>query len=233
MPKKEEAAVKAAFSPCLEITGESYFNFEEAKQILRDSKFAGYAVLHSSDIDDAGNLKKPHVQIMFRFEKKTSAKQVLEGLPEGFIANGYLQRIKNWNGELRYLVHRDNPEKAQYEVKDVFTFGNIENYSSAFAKTHAASSKVPFRMFLFLALHSKIRNYAEFAAVIEDRHSSWIDSFSALTPGQIASIKCILEQKYKIDLPFVQSADYVEFAPESAAEEEKIAAFMAMCKMYE
>ena len=129
-------------------------------------------------------------------------------------------------------THRDNPEKAQYEVKDVFTFGNIENYSSAFAKTCAAS-KVPFRMFLFLALHSKIRNYAEFAAVIEDRHPSWIESFSTLTPGQIASIKCILEQKYKIELPFVQSADYVEFAPESAAEEEKIAAFMAMCKMYE
>lgn len=232
MPKKEGTAVKAAFSPCLEITGESYFDFEEAKQILRDSKFAGYAGYHYKCEDEAGNLKKPHVQIMFRFEKKTSAKQVLEGLPEGFIANGYLQRIKNWNGELRYLVHRDNPEKAQYEVKDVFTFGNIENYSSAFAKTCAAS-KVPFRMFLFLALHSKIRNYAEFAAVIEDRHPSWIESFSTLTPGQIASIKCILEQKYKIELPFVQSADYVEFAPESAAEEEKIAAFMAMCKMYE
>ena len=27
---------------------------------------------------------------------------------------------------IRYFVHRDNPEKAQYEVKDIYVFGDLD-----------------------------------------------------------------------------------------------------------
>lgn len=69
----------------------------------------------------AGTLKKTHFHGMAMFEGKKSAKQMLEMLePLGVV---YVEPTHNVQSFTRYLLHMDNPEKAQYTKDVLFTFG--------------------------------------------------------------------------------------------------------------
>lgn len=69
----------------------------------------------------AGELKKEHIHGMALFEGKKSAKQMLEMLaPLGVV---YVEPTHNVQSFTRYMLHMDNPEKAQYEKDCMFTFG--------------------------------------------------------------------------------------------------------------
>lgn len=91
-------------------------------------KVGGYdyaAILHDSDVHetktadhDKGDLKKPHWHVVIRFSPNavwnTSVAKDL-----GIEVN-YLQKCRNMNKALLYLVHRDDPDKYQYDLSQVF-----------------------------------------------------------------------------------------------------------------
>ena len=54
---------------------------------------------------------------------------------------------------------------------------------------------VPFDVFLFLARHSRITNWAEYAAVIEAKYPQLISAFGKLKVRQIAKLDEILINK--------------------------------------
>lgn len=77
--------------------------------------------LHNRDVNPNGERKKPHYHIVLRYSSNKSYAQVLKDIEcfEGSIP----QKIKSMKGQIRYLVHADNPEKAQYEQKDIVVIG--------------------------------------------------------------------------------------------------------------
>lgn len=70
-----------------------------------------------------GDLKKPHYHYVLAFEGSKSAAQVVD-LIGG--ATDYIENVVSKRGTLAYLIHRRNPEKAQYDFEDIKVFGGMD-----------------------------------------------------------------------------------------------------------
>lgn len=75
-------------------------------------------ILHDSDIDGDGNLKKPHYHVLFRFDTPRSISSVANRF--GIVEN-LVEIVRKWKIGLRYLTHCDYPNKFQYPVSSLLT----------------------------------------------------------------------------------------------------------------
>ena len=85
--------------------------------------------LHDKDIDPTGQPKKSHYHIILCFSGPTTenvVKRITDNLncPKPIA----LEQVR---GYFRYLTHKDNPDKYQYNEKDIFTINDfdIDNYN--------------------------------------------------------------------------------------------------------
>lgn len=71
-----------------------------------------------------GDLKKSHWHIILIFDSVKSRDQIKEITDKlGFVGQLKVLSIK---GSVRYLTHKDNPEKAQYLEKDIINIGGVD-----------------------------------------------------------------------------------------------------------
>lgn len=82
--------------------------------------------LHDRDINADGSLKKPHYHVVLSFNGVKSFEQVKE-ITDSLNAS-IPQKVANMNGQIRYLIHKDNPEKVQYSSEDILdlSMGKID-----------------------------------------------------------------------------------------------------------
>lgn len=81
---------------------------------LTQCHFYAY-IYHDKDKDDNGNLIKKHLHFVARSNPKAfSTWSKLLGIPENMICECYRQR-----SAVRYLIHLDDKEKAQYDVDNI------------------------------------------------------------------------------------------------------------------
>lgn len=95
-------------------------------ELLKDEKIS-FAVspIHDNDVNEGtGELKKAHFHVLICFEGKKSYEQV-KSITERLKAP-IPERVNSTKGLIRYFVHRDNPDKAQYAINDIQVFGNID-----------------------------------------------------------------------------------------------------------
>lgn len=79
--------------------------------------------LHDCDINPTGELKKAHHHIIVVYQGPTSynvVKQLTDRLNQPIP-----QPLEQIRGYYRYLTHKDNPEKAQYDDKDIKTINGF------------------------------------------------------------------------------------------------------------
>lgn len=81
--------------------------------------------LHDKDINEQDNeQKKPHWHILLLWDNPTtfnSAKNICDQI--GAVTP---QPINSFKGAYRYLTHKDNPEKAQYDEKDIISLNGFD-----------------------------------------------------------------------------------------------------------
>lgn len=77
--------------------------------------------LHDSDTNADETQKKPHWHIVLVFDGKKSYQQILT-ITQSINATNP-QKVHNLQGLMRYFIHLDNPEKAQYDIKDIKSVG--------------------------------------------------------------------------------------------------------------
>lgn len=88
------------------------------KEVLQKSGLqCAISPLHDNDINPTGELKKPHWHVIGVYGNPTTYKNV-KALTERLNAPAP-QGLEQVKGYYRYLTHKDNPEKAQYEDKDI------------------------------------------------------------------------------------------------------------------
>ena len=76
--------------------------------------------LHDRDLDASGNYKKPHYHLLLRFDSVKTSDQAIEIFSS---VNGVgCEKISSLRGYARYLCHLDDPDKAQYDVNDVYCY---------------------------------------------------------------------------------------------------------------
>lgn len=113
------------FSGVIYPDSESYNSvavLETVKQRFKEWAFC----LHDQDVTDDGDLKKAHIHWVGRGDPRTlSAVAKFLGLKENEIELG-----KNFKALVQYLIHLNNPEKAQYSPDSVES--NIPDIKSYF-----------------------------------------------------------------------------------------------------
>lgn len=80
--------------------------------------------LHDRDIQPDGTKKKPHYHVVFKFSSNKTFEQV-KTLLEPFNCP-IPQKVTSIKGQIRYLIHIDDPDKFQYEQSDIEIIGNVD-----------------------------------------------------------------------------------------------------------
>lgn len=76
--------------------------------------------LHDRDVNDDGDLKKPHFHVLLMFTSVKSKEQAqLLFSQVGCVG---CEIVSSKVGYARYLCHLDDPEKAKYSTSDVFEY---------------------------------------------------------------------------------------------------------------
>lgn len=79
--------------------------------------------LHDKDIDPNGEVKKPHWHLILEFDGPTTFNNVKRIADD--IGSVLPKKVESVRGMYRYLVHLDNPEKAQYKLEDIEHHNNF------------------------------------------------------------------------------------------------------------
>lgn len=80
--------------------------------------------LHDQDIDPCEQPKKPHYHVLLMFDgvkTQVQAKEVFN-----LVDCVGCEKVASLRGYARYLCHLDNPEKAQYDINAVKSFGSVD-----------------------------------------------------------------------------------------------------------
>lgn len=80
--------------------------------------------LHDRDANPDGEVKKPHWHVIVMFDTVKTPKQAKEVFD--LIGGVGCEKVKSMRGNARYLCHLDNPEKAQYDIRDVKSFAGAD-----------------------------------------------------------------------------------------------------------
>lgn len=84
--------------------------------------------LHDADVLADGTLKKAHWHVILFFDGKKSVAQI-DAIREACLGedfNRHLEDVACAGAYARYLVHMDDPEKAQYRREDVIALGGAD-----------------------------------------------------------------------------------------------------------
>ena len=96
--------------------------------------------IHDRDVEDDGSLKKGHYHLLLAYQSATTLNNIrgwfkVCGLPESELHS--VRVCASCVGYYRYLTHKDNPEKAQYNVKDIRIFNDCDELFKKFSYTES------------------------------------------------------------------------------------------------
>lgn len=97
---------------------------ENWKNLLKGYKWA-MSPLHDKDVNEDGTTKKAHWHLAVYFSNKAYFQEVAD-LAYSLSKMKYVQPIKNLQGMIRYFAHLDNPEKYQYDPKEIKGYGGFD-----------------------------------------------------------------------------------------------------------
>lgn len=95
------------------------------KDILQETGLQiAISPLHNKDINADGEIKKDHYHLVIFFNGPTTYNRV-EKISKSI--NGTIpKRVISPIGMIRYLTHKDNPEKAQYDDREITTINGLD-----------------------------------------------------------------------------------------------------------
>lgn len=140
--------------------------------------------LHDKDINPTGEPKKPHYHIILCYSGPTSY-NVVKALTDS-LNQPIPQALEQIRGYYRYLTHKDNPEKAQYNDDDITTINGFD-ISDYIDLTRSEVKEIK------LQLQSLIRNldileYADLMDYLQDNE--------LITAYEVASSNTYFFDKY-------------------------------------
>lgn len=80
--------------------------------------------LHQFDVDPNGELKKPHYHVIVCYPGPTTL-SVVSALTAD-LGQPNPTALESVKGYYRYFTHKDNPEKYQYDEKEIRSFGGFD-----------------------------------------------------------------------------------------------------------
>ena len=127
--------------------------------------------LHDKDVNEDGEIKKPHWHILLSFDGPVTLKAVEKialqlNCPEP-------RKVGSGKGLVRYMIHKDNPEKYQYGIDEIVGH-NGADVASYFEMTHT-SKLVLMKEIVNYIVKNEVDNYADFLMVAISVSDAWFD----------------------------------------------------------
>lgn len=99
------------------------------EQLQLSGLMGAISPLHDKDINPTGEPKKAHYHVILTYSGPTSY-NVVKTLTDS-LNQPIPQALEQVRGYYRYLTHKDNPEKAQYDEREIKTINgfNIADFS--------------------------------------------------------------------------------------------------------
>ncbi len=162
--------------------------------------------LHDKDVNADGTPKKPHIHILLMFSSNKSREQVKDFVKtlsdivyidgkesvKGIAEN--VQDCRSIKAMIRYFAHVDNPEKYQYDVKDVIGHNGID--VSAYFVLTAFNRYECIKDMIAYIQQNDVREFIDFMSYCaENRQDDW---FKLLCDNSSVVIgMCIKSQRHK------------------------------------
>lgn len=147
---------------------------ENWKEILKAYHIrTAISPLHDRDLNPTGDEKKPHWHVYIEYDSVKSYDQILE-LTKQF--NGTIpQAVQSPVGMIRYFIHKDNPEKYQYNFADIEVYNGFD--ISKFDSYTEAELDAIFAEITLLIDTVPIYEYAELLAYCRDPQNGHYEDF--------------------------------------------------------
>lgn len=159
---------------------------ENWRDILDESHIP-YAIspIHDRDENADGSPKKPHWHILFICEGKKSQEQ-MDSLSHS--VNGTIcQKVQSAKGMARYLIHQDNPEKAQYSKNDIECHGGLD--IGPYLVNSAATQRELSKMIVNYIISEGIEDIIDIIAYAAMNDDEWYDEIRHNTIFYSAVVK--------------------------------------------
>lgn len=155
---------------------------------LQQLMLPGCYIVHDRDTrhqeDGTEVPKSPHVHCMFEFGSPVVAKSALAAIPESF-GVGFVKPVPNKVGAYRYLLHYDQPDKAQYDREQIVHMAGFKvNISDVY--------NVEFKDIFDLIEEMDLINFASLMAVLVEfkpEYVAYVSSHVNLVKSYLVSRK--------------------------------------------
>lgn len=134
------------------------------EQLQLSGLMGAISPLHDKDINPTGEPKKAHYHVILTYSGPTSY-NVVKALTDS-LNQPIPQALEQVRGYYRYLTHKDNPEKAQYDEREIKTINgfNIADFSEL---THSEITQIK-KSLQLLIRQCGITEYAELMDYLQD-----------------------------------------------------------------
>lgn len=106
--------------------------------------------IHDRDVEDDGSLKKGHYHLLLAYSSATTLNNIRHwfnvcGMPDSELHS--VRVCASGFGYFRYLTHKDNPDKAQYDDKEIRIFNDYDEIFKKFANSESDKTDKLIRIF--------------------------------------------------------------------------------------
>lgn len=160
------------------------------REILNNQMVAwAMSPVHDADINPDGELKKPHRHLLLSFKTKKSFRQIkpITDLLKG----SNPQPCRDTRGLVRYFLHLDNPEKAQYKRAEIASGGGFD-VENALSPTQSEESALLREILAFID-QKQITEFKDLTKYILDERPEW---FSTLRKNTFFTLSVIKSQRH-------------------------------------
>ena len=159
--------------------------------------------IHDKDVEEDGSPKKAHYHLLLAYSSATTLNNIRCwfkncGMPECELHS--VRVCASGVGYFRYLTHKDNPEKAQYDYKDIRVFNDSDELFKKFSKT--ASEKIDDLVRIFQIVDEL--NTISFHSLIQYLMLNERDLFKLLTSSSALAI-CVKEYQRSLEYDLKRS----------------------------
>lgn len=137
MAKPREPPNKSKYFCCILYPDSTTYVVDKIiKSLAEENLTFAVSPIHDRDIEDDGSPKKRHFHLLLAYTSATTLNNIRGwfnacGLPDSELHS--VRVCASGVGYFRYLTHKDNPEKAQYNDKDIRIFNDYDDIFKRFS----------------------------------------------------------------------------------------------------
>lgn len=204
MAKPREPPNKSKYFCCVLYPDSTTYDVDKIIKSLAEEHLTFFvSPIHDRDLEDDGSLKKAHYHLLLAYSSATTLNNIRGwfkacGMPESELHS--VRVCASGVGYFRYLTHKDNPEKVQYNDNDIRLFNDSDELFKKFSKT--ASEKINDLVRIFQIVDEL--NTISFHSLIQYLMLNERDLFKMLTSSSALAI-CVKEYQRSLEYDLKRS----------------------------